>query len=41
MAPGKPLRGVISAAIVVLIILLIVVALAIGSAELYGIYLRR
>ena len=39
--PGKPLASVLRAALIVLVILLIVVGLAIGSAELYGVYLRR
>ncbi|MFO1351175.1 MAG: hypothetical protein U1F68_11095 [Gammaproteobacteria bacterium] len=38
--PGKPLAGVIRAGIVVIVVLLIVAALAIGSAYLYGAYLR-
>ena len=39
--PGRPLKSVVKAGIVVLTILLVVVALAIGSAELYAIFLRR
>lgn len=39
--PGKPLASVIRATVVIVLILLIVVGLAIGSAALYGIYLRR
>ncbi len=39
--PGRPLKSVIKAGIVVLTILIVVVALAIGSAELYAIFLRR
>ena len=39
--PGKPLASVIRAAIIVVVILFVVIGLAIGSAELYGIYLRR
>ncbi len=39
--PGRPLASVIRAAIIVVVILFVVIGLAIGSAELYGIYLRR
>ncbi len=39
--PGKPLSAVIRAAVIVVVVLFIVIGLAIGSAELYGIYLRR
>ena len=39
--PGRPLKGVVKAGIVVLTILVIVIGLAIGSAELYAIFLRR
>ena len=39
--PGRPLKGVVKAGIIVLTILVVVVALAIGSAELYAIFLRR
>ena len=39
--PGRPLKSVVTAGIVVLTILVVVVALAIGSAELYAIFLRR
>jgi len=39
--PGRPLKSVVKAGIVVLTILVVVVALAIGSAELYAIFLRR
>ena len=38
---GKPLASVVRAAIIVVVILFVVIGLAIGSAELYGIYLRR
>ena len=39
--PGRPMKSVVKAGIVVLTILVIVIALAIGSAELYAIFLRR
>lgn len=39
--PGKPLASIIRAAVIVVVILVAVTGLAIGSAELYGIYLRR
>ena len=38
--PGRPLSSVVKAGLVVLVILVIVVALAIGSAALYGVYVR-
>jgi len=38
---GRPLKSVVKAGIVVLTILVVVVGLAIGSAELYAIFLRR
>ena len=38
--PGRPLRGVVRAGIVVVAILLVVFVLAIGSALLYGAYLK-
>jgi len=38
--PGVPARTLIRAGLVVLILLLVVAALAIGSAYLYGLYLR-
>ncbi len=39
--PGKPFASIIRATIIIVLILLVVVGLAIGSAALYGIYLRR
>lgn len=39
--PGRPLASLGKAALVVLIVLLIAVALAIGSAYLYGLYLQN
>lgn len=39
--PGRPLRAVLKAALIVLVVLLAAVALAIGSAYLYGLYLQR
>lgn len=39
--PGRPLKSVVKAGIIVFVILLVVVGLAIGSAELYAIFLRR
>ena len=39
--PGKPLAGVVKAAITVLIILVIAICLAMSSAYLYGIYLQN
>ena len=39
--PGVPLRGVASAAAIVFTILIVAIGLAIGSAELYAIYLRK
>jgi hypothetical protein len=38
--PGVPRRSLINAGIIVLVLLLVVAALAIGSAYLYGVYLR-
>jgi len=38
--PGVPARNVIRAGLIVLVLLLVVVGLAIGSAWLYGLYLR-
>jgi hypothetical protein len=38
--PGRPLRGVVRAGLVVIAILLVVFVLAIGSALLYGAYLK-
>jgi hypothetical protein len=38
--PGVPAKTLIKAGLVVLILLLVVAALAIGSAYLYGIYLK-
>ena len=37
--PGKPLRKVINAGVIVLIVFAVTVLLALGSAHLYGIYL--
>ena len=39
--PGRPFRSVVKGAIVVLVILAIVVILAIGSAQLYAVFLRN
>ena len=39
--PGKSFGSIIRAAVIVVVILVAVTGLAIGSAELYGIYLRR
>ena len=39
--PGRPVKSVVKAAVIVLTILVIVIGLAIGSAELYAIFLRR
>jgi hypothetical protein len=38
--PGVPRRSLINAGVMVLVLLLVVAALAIGSAYLYGVYLR-
>jgi hypothetical protein len=38
--PDRPLKSVVKAAAVVLTIFFVVVGLALGSAELYGVYLR-
>lgn len=38
--PGRPLKGVVTAALIVVAILLVVVAIAIASAHLYGVFLR-
>lgn len=38
--PGVPLRSIITAAAIVFGILIVAIGLAIGSAELYAIYLR-
>ena len=38
--PGVPRRSLINAAVIVLVLLLVVAGLAIGSAYLYGVYLR-
>jgi hypothetical protein len=38
--PGVPAKTLIKAGLVVLILLLVVAALAIGSAYLYGFYLK-
>jgi hypothetical protein len=38
--PGRPLRSVVRAGLVVIAILLVVFVLAIGSALLYGAYLK-
>ena len=37
--PGVPAKSLIKAGLIVLILLLVIVALAIGSAYLYGLYL--
>jgi hypothetical protein len=37
--PGRPVRSLVNAGLIVLAILLVVTAIAIGSAYLYGIYL--
>ena len=39
--PGKPLRGLVRAGVIVVVLLLTVAALAIGSAYLYGVYLTK
>lgn len=39
--PGRPLRSLVRAGVIVLVLLLSVVALAVGSAHLYGIYLTK
>ncbi len=39
--PGYPLRRVGRTALLVLVILIVVMVLAIGSAHLYGVYLRQ
>ena len=39
--PGRPMKSVVKAGIIVLTILVVVIGLAIGSAELYAIFLRR
>lgn len=39
--PGKSFGSIIRAAVIVVVILVAVTGLAIGSAELYGVYLRR
>ncbi len=39
--PGYPLRRVRNTALLVLVILIVAVVLAIGSAHLYGVYLRQ
>ena len=39
--PGKPLAAIIRAAVIVVVILLAVIGMAIGSAELYAIFLRK
>ena len=38
--PGVPRRSLINAALIVLVLLVVVAGLAIGSAYLYGVYLR-
>jgi len=38
--PGRPVSSVVKAGVIVFVILLVVVALAIGSAALYGVYIR-
>jgi hypothetical protein len=38
--PGVPRRSLINAGVIVLVLLLVVAGLAIGSAYLYGVYLR-
>ena len=39
--PGKPLRGLVRAGVIVVVLLLTVAALAIGMAHLYGVYLTK
>lgn len=39
--PGRPARSLVKAAIVILVIFAIVTALALGSAELYALYMSR
>jgi hypothetical protein len=38
--PGRPLKDVLRAALIVIIIFIVVLILAIGAAYLYGIYLQ-
>ena len=38
--PGVPRRSLVNAGVIVLVLLLVVAGLAIGSAYLYGVYLR-
>jgi hypothetical protein len=37
--PGRPLRDVLRGALIVALVFLVVLGLALGSAELYGVYL--
>lgn len=39
--PGKPIKALYKTALIVAIVFLVVSLLAIGSAELYGVYLRN
>ena len=39
--PGRPLKSVVRAGVIVLVILVVVVILAVTSAWLYGIYLSK
>ena len=39
--PGKPVKALYKTALIVAIVFLVILLLAIGSAELYGVYLRN
>lgn len=39
--PGRPLKSVLRAALIVLCVLVVVIILAIGAAWLYGVYLQQ
>ena len=39
--PGRPARALVKATVVILVIFAIVTALALGSAELYALYMSR
>jgi hypothetical protein len=38
--PGRPLRDLLRAGLIVAVVFVVVLALALGSAELYGVYLE-
>jgi len=38
--PGVPAKALVKAGLIIMVLLLVVAALAIGSAYLYGLYLR-